>query len=108
MKKIILILLIAVLVFSLSACLPDEGERERDRRANFLVGIWHGWLAPISLIVGIFRPGVRVYETFNTGWWYDFGFYIAVISGFGGISLSRKKLRPAPPPNHGPRVRNVN
>ncbi len=28
---------------------------------------------------------------FYTGWWYDLGFYIAVISGFGGLSLSRKK-----------------
>jgi hypothetical protein len=43
-------------------------------------------MAPISLIVGFFDKNIRVYETFNTGWWYDFGFYIAVISGFGGIS----------------------
>jgi hypothetical protein len=28
----------------------------------------------------------------NTGWSYDFGFYIAVIAGFGGVSLSRKKM----------------
>jgi hypothetical protein len=26
----------------------------------------------------------------NTGWWYDFGFYMAIISGFGGLSLNRK------------------
>jgi len=31
-----------------------------------------------------------VYETTNTGWWYDFGFYTAIISGFGGLSLVRK------------------
>jgi len=26
----------------------------------------------------------------NSGWWYDLGFYMAIISGFGGIALSRK------------------
>lgn len=97
MKKFALFIALILLIALLSGCLPDEDVSTDDRRANFLTGIWHGWIAPLSLIVGIFRPGVRVYETYNTGWWYDFGFYIAVISGFGGISLSRKKLKPAPP-----------
>jgi hypothetical protein len=30
---------------------------------------------------------------YNTGWWYDFGFYIAIVGGFGGFALSRKKKR---------------
>jgi len=46
---------------------------------------------PISLAIGIVSKNIRVYEVINTGWWYDFGFYIAVISGFGGLSLFRKK-----------------
>ncbi|MEW6653145.1 MAG: hypothetical protein AB1394_06705, partial [Bacteroidota bacterium] len=58
--------------------------------AGFFTGVWHGWIAPISLIMGLFNPEIRVYEINNTGWWYDFGFYIAIISGFGGISLFRK------------------
>ena len=107
MKKLVLLIVLALLIVSLAGCLPNDTVARNQRPANFLVGIWHGWIAPISLIVGIFRPGVRVYETYNTGWWYDFGFYIAVISGFGGISLSRKKLRPAPP-RRGPGIRDVN
>ena len=39
----------------------------------------------------LFQDNVRVYEKINTGWWYDLGFYMAVISGIGGLSLSRKK-----------------
>lgn len=79
----------------LTACLPGDGKNTVDRRANFLTGIWHGWIAPISLIVGIFDRNIRVYEPNNTGWWYDFGFYMAVISGFGGLALSRRKRRGA-------------
>ena len=92
MTKALFILVAAILILSMfTGCLPRETHLAGERPAGFLMGIWHGWIAPISLIVGIFSPGVRVYEPFNSGWWYDFGFYIAIISGFGGISLTRKK-----------------
>ena len=91
MKKVLLIALMLVLVVLLAGCVPGDGSIQPARPAGFLWGIWHGWLAPISLIIGLFNKSIRVYETVNTGWWYDFGFYIAIISGFGGISLSRRK-----------------
>jgi hypothetical protein len=47
----------------------------------------------VSLIVGFFKSDIRIYETVNTGWWYDLGFYIAVIAGFGGVALSRKQAK---------------
>ncbi len=93
MRKVSAILLLLAIIFTLSGCLPDEGIAEIEKPAGFLMGIWHGWIAPISLIVSIFKAGVRIYEPNNTGWWYDFGFYIAIISGFGGLSLSRKKIK---------------
>ncbi len=95
MKKKIIV--IAALVLSLSAvltgCIPGDGTYTTGDPAGFFWGVWHGWIAPISIIVGIFSDNIRVYEPANTGWWYDFGFYVAVISGFGGLSLSRKKKR---------------
>jgi hypothetical protein len=95
MKKKVLILCILVVSFSLilTGCMPGDGTYTSDKPAGFFWGIWHGWIAPISLIVGLFKDGIRVYEPFNTGWWYDFGFYMAIISGFGGLSLSRKKSK---------------
>ncbi|NLM70284.1 MAG: hypothetical protein GX177_09855 [Firmicutes bacterium] len=74
----------------LSGCMPGDGSYTEDGPAGFFSGVWHGWIAPISLIVGLFRDHIRVYEVNNTGWWYDFGFYMAIISGFGGLSLFRK------------------
>jgi hypothetical protein len=81
---------LVLLVALLSSCIPGDGRNSAEKPANFLMGIWHGWIAPISVIVGIFNKAVRVYEPNNTGWWYDFGFYMAIVSGFGGLSLSRK------------------
>ena len=90
-KFIYLLLLIALITFA--GCVPGDGKHTAAEPAGFFWGIWHGWLAPISLIWGIFNPDIRVYEPQNTGWWYDFGFYMAIISGFGGISLTRRKYK---------------
>lgn len=92
-KLLLLILLILSISILLSGCMPGDGSYSEDDPAGFLSGIWHGWIAPFSLIRGIFNPNIRVYEPQNTGWWYDFAFYAAVISGFGGFSLSRKKSK---------------
>ncbi|MCK5130254.1 MAG: hypothetical protein KAQ68_10395 [Clostridiales bacterium] len=96
-KLAIIIILIILVAFLLSSCIPGDGKHTTKKPANFMWGVWHGWIAPVSVVVGIFNSDIRVYEVNNTGWWYDFGFYIAIISGFGGLGLARrrkyKKLR---------------
>jgi len=93
MRKRVFVLgiIVAFILLTLTGCVPGDGTYTSAKPAGFLWGIWHGWIAPISLIIGLFNENIRVYEIVNTGWWYDLGFYIAVISGFGGLSLSRKK-----------------
>ncbi|HEY5584024.1 MAG TPA: hypothetical protein VIK78_05985 [Ruminiclostridium sp.] len=93
MKKraFILIIVVVLISFTLTGCVPGDGTYTAAKPAGFFWGIWHGWIAPFSLIMGLFKKNIRVYEIINTGWWYDFGFYIAIISGFGGLSLFRKK-----------------
>lgn len=91
-KKVLLLgVVIASILFMFTGCVPGDGTCTGSRPAGFLWGIWHGWIAPISVILGFFDRKIRVYEVMNTGWWYDLGFYIAIISGFGGLSLFRKK-----------------
>ncbi len=90
-KFIPLSIMFALILLTLTGCVPGDGSYTTSDPAGFFWGIWHGWLAPISLIIGIFDKNIRVYEIINSGWWYDFGFYIAIISGFGGLSFSRKK-----------------
>jgi polyferredoxin len=85
------IVLVAAMVFT--GCFPGGETYKEKEPAGFFSGIWHGWIAPISLIVGFFDNNIRIYEVRNTGWWYDLGFYMAVISGFGGLALSRKKKK---------------
>lgn len=93
MKSQHVVLIVALSALLLSGCFPGGGSYSSHEPAGFFSGIWHGWIAPISLIVGLFKDDVRIYEPMNTGWWYDFGFYIAVISGFGSIALTRKRKK---------------
>ncbi len=93
LKKAILISLMMVLVVTMAGCIPGDGTNTSQDPAGFFWGVWHGWVAPISLIIGLFNDNIRIYEPNNSGWFYDLGFYIAVISGFGGVSLSRRKRK---------------
>ncbi|NLA11141.1 MAG: hypothetical protein GX883_03340 [Firmicutes bacterium] len=89
----VMILLVAVMLLVPAGCVPGDGSHSAGKPAGFFWGVWHGWIAPLSLIIGLFNKSVRVYEASNAGWCYDFGFYIAIISGFGGLSLFRRKKR---------------
>ncbi|MDR0267278.1 hypothetical protein [Paenibacillus sp.] len=90
-KYVWTLLLFLVIMTLLTGCVPGDGKNSPEDPAGFFWGIWHGWIAPISLIIGLFKSNIRVYEIYNSGWWYDVGFYIAVISGFGSISIFRRK-----------------
>ncbi|NQT58802.1 MAG: hypothetical protein HQ557_07455 [Bacteroidetes bacterium] len=91
MKKLFLLILIVLLVIFLTGCLPDISMDQQESQAGFFLGIWHGWIAPVSLIASIFNKNITIFEYNNTGFWYGFGFYIAILGGFGGLSLVRKK-----------------
>lgn len=93
LRNFLMIAMLVMVMTLLSGCIPGDGANNAEHTAGFFMGIWHGWIAPISLILGIFNPEIRLYETYNSGWWYDFGYYVAIISGFGGLSLSRRKKR---------------
>jgi hypothetical protein len=64
---------------------PDSRYELADaQRAGFWAGFWHGIIAPITFIVGLFQPGVRMYEVRNAGWRYDLGFLLGILVMLGG------------------------
>jgi hypothetical protein len=72
----------------LAACAAGDARFTMAEPAGFWTGLWHGLIACVTLIVGIFSDSVEVYERNNTGGWYDFGFLIGVglFSGSGHSS----------------------
>lgn len=47
-KRIILLLGILCVSMFMVACMPGDGSYSQAKPANFLSGIWHGWIAHIS------------------------------------------------------------
>jgi hypothetical protein len=69
---------------------PDSKWKLPDAEpAGFWSGLWHGSIAPITFVIGLFKPGVRIYETHNNGAWYDLGFILGASSSLGGGSKAR-------------------
>ncbi len=91
LRIVLLVALAASAVLLLTGCAPGDGTATAAHPASFLWGIWHGWIAPVTLVIGLFNHEIRVYEVANTGWWYDFGFYLAIVGGFGGLAFFRRR-----------------
>jgi hypothetical protein len=66
----------AALVLTLAGC-AHQPKPVLEDAPGFLMGLWHGWIAPWSLIASLFTD-VRVYAFPNTGFWYDAGFLLGV------------------------------
>jgi len=64
---------------SLAVAGANSKYKEPDARpAGFWAGLWHGLVAPITFLVSLFVSGVSIYETNNSGRWYEFGFILGV------------------------------
>ena len=92
-RKWLLIVVLIMIMIVMTGCLPGNEKYSLIKPAGLLSGIWHGWLAPLSLLLSLFMDDVHMYEVNNSGFLYDLGFYMAIISGFGGLSLSRKRKK---------------
>jgi len=72
-------------------CAPGNERFAAATPAGFWWGLWHGCISFFTLVAGIFSDSVHLYETDNTGGWYDLGFVMGVgfAWGRGGTYTSR-------------------
>lgn len=94
----VLLLLVALLV---SACAagenPHVGRSAQD--AGFWLGLWHGFIVPVTFVISLFTDSVNVYAVRNNGNWYDAGYVLGLSMAFGGASQSGaagRRARSAP------------
>lgn len=85
---------VVVLAMLVSSCFAEQSRIAgfgAGERPGFLLGLWHGFIAPVSFVVSLFSEKIRIYAVPNGGKWYDFGFMLG-ISGFsGGIFAGSRK-----------------
>ena len=58
---------------------------------GFWKGFWHGFIAPIAFVVGLFNADAWIYAVPNAGRWYDFGFMLGIGGFSGGIFAGSRR-----------------
>ncbi len=96
-KKRLLLVSIAILaVLLLAGCAagtnPTVDVLDADgKSAGFWSGLWHGLISCVTFVISLFSDNVNVYEVYNSGNWYDFGFIFGVSIIFGGGARAAKR-----------------
>ena len=85
----LVVLVLALLVMGVvGGCAPGAnqfaGTMGEHGLAGFWIGLWHGFIAPLVFVVSLFKNNVNIYETHNTGVWYNFGYLFGLMCIFGG------------------------
>ena len=91
MIKLILLLLCVIL---LASCAPEHIDIVSCSPINnppgFWLGLWHGFISPITFIISLFNDSVEFYSVHNNGGWYNFGFVLGAGILFGSSSKASK------------------
>ena len=93
-NKKVLIALIAILLATIACASANPNINMFDsggQLAGFWIGLWHGIIAWPALIVSIFNHNISIYDIYNTGFWYNFGFLLGlgVVTGGSASASSR-------------------
>jgi len=86
LRSVLVLALVVVLLVGAAGCIAGTGKYTEEKRANFWVGLLHGLLGFVTLVISLFTSAVDMYEIHNVGWGYDVGFFLgmAIILGGGG------------------------
>jgi hypothetical protein len=100
MKKIFMLLVIALTLLFIAGCTAGPNEfvnspNEEGKVAGFWLGLWHGFISPITFVVSLFTDTVHIYEIHNSGGWYNFGFLlgVSIFFGGGGGGVARRRCK---------------
>jgi hypothetical protein len=87
-KNKLLMSMALLTVFMLLSCAPGNERWNQEialgHKAGFLAGLWHGLIIIVTFIVSLFNKNVGIYEVHNTGWSYNLGYLIGLLSSVGG------------------------
>ena len=116
MKKILVSVLFALLLVMVAGCAPGSSIQVNSpdstiqlsapgtnplvnqpdangRVARAVAGLWHGIIAPVTLVISFFNSDVQMYEVHNAGSEYDLGFLLGlaiVIAVLGLLVRTRR------------------
>jgi hypothetical protein len=81
--RLVAVLVLCVLVCTACAAGPNA-EVGQPPDAGFWLGLWHGFIVPVTFVISLFTDEVTIYEVANDGNWYDFGYVLGLGFVLGG------------------------
>ena len=92
----VVILAAFVLMLLVAGCAPGPNPAlntldAAGKTAGFWWGLWHGIISPVTFIISLFNKHVNIYDVYNDGNWYNFGFILGVLIIFGGGGQGAKR-----------------
>lgn len=87
------LLLLGIGLLSSCAAGPNDVPAGADP-AGFWLGLWHGFITPVTFVISLFTDEVNIYEVRNNGNWYDFGYVFGlamIFSGGGGAGAASRR-----------------
>jgi hypothetical protein len=116
MKKLLIVVLLILLLVALTGCAPGSSVEvttpetnirlttpgtnplvneaaENGVVAGVVQGLWHGLIAPVTLIMSFFNENVQMYEVHNNGREYNLGFLLGVALVFLVLGFSGRRWR---------------
>ena len=116
MKKLLIVVLPILLLVALTGCAPGSSVEvtapetnirlttpgtnplvneaaENGVVAGVVQGLWHGLIAPVTLIMSFFNENVQMYEVHNNGREYNLGFLLGVALVFLVLGFSGRRWR---------------
>jgi len=116
MKKMLVVVLSVLLLLSITGCGPGSSVEvntpdstiqlsppgpnplvnqpdEQGRIARAVAGLWHGLIAPVTLVMSFFNSEIQMYEVHNSGPEYNLGFLVGLALVFLLLSLFGRMRR---------------
>jgi len=83
---------VVALAVALAGCIATEMPSAVQPTApGFWLGVWHGFIFPVTFIFSLFTDRVAIYAVPNNGGWYDAGYFIGIV--FLGVGARSSKRR---------------
>jgi hypothetical protein len=85
-------LILVALALTVAGCVATEVPTAINPAGpGFWLGVWHGFVFPVSFILSLFTDNIAVYAVPHNGHWYDFGYFVGIV--FLGVGARSSKRR---------------